>query len=65
MSPSYDVICTSCKHEFEIEKSYKDNKKIRCPKCKGFKVRKRITIVPAISFHGDGFTKSIQRLTDE
>jgi putative FmdB family regulatory protein len=29
----YDFICSTCKHEFEKEKSIKDDSNEMCPKC--------------------------------
>lgn len=53
--PTYDMKCLSCGHEFTVSKSYDDNSKDKCPKCKKKKVRKIIS-VPSISFRGEGFT---------
>ncbi len=54
--PKYDYIC-KCGHTFEVEKSYADNRKEKCPKCKSVKVRKIIGLSPT-HFKGDGFTLS-------
>ena len=60
--PTYEYICTKCKHEFEIVRSIADKPLIICPKelCrmkrwgKG-KVKKKIVAGAGLIFKGSGF----------
>ena len=33
--PRYDMLCKSCSHNFEIQKSFSDDSKVLCPLCNG------------------------------
>jgi putative FmdB family regulatory protein len=52
--PTYDYLCSRCKHRFELFHSIKDESPKRCPKCKA-----RSRRVPAggagLLFKGSGF----------
>lgn len=54
----YDYKCQVCNHVFEVESSYNDDRKPKCPECKSSKVRK-IILPTSIHYRGDGFTKSV------
>jgi len=51
--PTYEYICKSCGHLFEIVQSMRDDPLTECPQCGG-ELRKVFT-APAISFKGSGF----------
>jgi putative FmdB family regulatory protein len=51
--PTYEYVCKSCGHLFEIVQSMKDDPLTECPQCGG-ELRKVFT-APAISFKGSGF----------
>ena len=57
--PTYDLKCTSCKHEYSENISYKGydtfkRKGIKCPVCNMKTVKIKISALP-ITFKGDGF----------
>ncbi|MDA8210641.1 MAG: zinc ribbon domain-containing protein [Clostridia bacterium] len=33
--PTYDFICTKCKHKFTVMVAIKDREKVTCPQCGG------------------------------
>jgi putative FmdB family regulatory protein len=51
--PTYEYVCKSCGHLFEIVQSMKDDALTECPECGG-ELRK-VFAPPAISFKGSGF----------
>jgi putative FmdB family regulatory protein len=51
--PTYEYICKSCGHLFEIVQSMRDDPLTECPQCGG-ELRKVFT-APAIAFKGSGF----------
>ncbi len=51
--PTYEYICKSCGHLFEIVQSMRDDTLTECPECGG-ELRK-VFAPPAISFKGSGF----------
>jgi putative FmdB family regulatory protein len=51
--PTYEYVCKSCGHLFEIVQSMKDDPLTECPQCGG-ELRKVFT-APAIAFKGSGF----------
>jgi putative FmdB family regulatory protein len=51
--PTYEYVCKSCGHLFEIIQSMRDDPLKECPQCGG-ELRKIFT-APAISFKGSGF----------
>jgi putative FmdB family regulatory protein len=57
--PTYEYICKSCGHLFEIVQSMKDDALTECPQCGG-ELRKVFT-APSIAFKGSGFYATDQR----
>ena len=51
--PTYEYVCRSCGHLFEIVQSMRDDALTECPECGG-ELRK-VFAPPAISFKGSGF----------
>jgi putative FmdB family regulatory protein len=51
--PTYEYVCKSCGHIFEIVQSMKDEALTECPECGG-ELRK-VFAPPAIAFKGSGF----------
>jgi putative FmdB family regulatory protein len=51
--PTYEYVCKSCGHLFEIVQSMRDEPLRECPECGG-ELRK-VFAPPAISFKGSGF----------
>ena len=44
--PTYEYECKKCRHEFSLTMAMDEHeKKVRCPKCKGEKVKHVITSV--------------------
>jgi putative FmdB family regulatory protein len=52
--PSYDYVCTSCGHEFELVQKMTDPPRKRCPKCRK-KVERKIGAGAGLLFKGSGF----------
>jgi putative FmdB family regulatory protein len=59
--PTYEYVCRSCGHLFEIVQSMRDDALTECPECGG-ELRK-VFAPPAISFKGSGFYATDQRKT--
>ena len=57
--PTYEYICKSCGHLFEIVQSMRDDPLTECPECGG-ELRK-VFSAPAIAFKGSGFYATDQR----
>ena len=53
--PTYDYVCDSCDHEFELFQSITAATKRKCPECSRMKLRRRIGPGAAIVFKGSGF----------
>jgi putative FmdB family regulatory protein len=53
--PTYDYVCTACKHSFEQWQSFHDDHLTKCPKCKKNKLQRLIGTGAAIVFKGSGF----------
>jgi putative FmdB family regulatory protein len=51
--PTYEYVCKSCGHLFEIVQSMRDDPLTECPECGG--ELRRVFAPPAISFKGSGF----------
>ena len=51
--PTYEYLCKSCGHLFEIVRSMRDEPLTECPQCGG-ELRK-VFAPPAIAFKGSGF----------
>ena len=59
--PTYDYVCGSCEHEFELFQSIKSGPKRKCPECGRLKLRRLIGPGAAIVFKGSGFYKTDYR----
>jgi len=59
--PTYDYVCDSCEHEFELFQSITANRKRKCPECGRLKLRRLIGPGAAIVFKGSGFYKTDYR----
>jgi putative FmdB family regulatory protein len=51
--PTYEYVCKSCGHTFEIVRSMSDPPLTECPRCGG--ELRRIFAAPTITFKGSGF----------
>jgi putative FmdB family regulatory protein len=51
--PTYEYVCKSCGHRFEVVRSMRDEPLTVCPECGG-ELRK-VFAPPAIAFKGSGF----------
>jgi len=52
--PTYDYVCTSCGHEYELFQKMTEEPKKRCPKCRS-KVERKIGSGAGLIFKGSGF----------
>lgn len=59
--PTYDYLCDSCKHRFEIFQSIKASPLRKCPKCGKRKVRRLLGTGGGILFKGSGFYQTDYR----
>ncbi len=59
--PTYEYVCDSCEHAFEIFQSIKEDPKRKCPECGKPKLRRLIGPGAAIVFKGSGFYKTDYR----
>ena len=59
--PTYDYVCDSCQHEFELFQSMKDDPIRKCPKCKRLKLRRLFGTGAAVVFKGSGFYQTDYR----
>lgn len=59
--PTYDYLCDSCGHKFELFQSIKDEAVRKCPKCKKLKLRRLFGTGAALMFKGSGFYKTDYR----
>jgi putative FmdB family regulatory protein len=59
--PTYDYVCDSCEHAFELFQSIKEDAKRKCPKCGKLKLRRLIGPGAAIVFKGSGFYQTDYR----
>jgi len=53
--PTYDYVCDSCEHQFELFQPMKEDPKKQCPECGKKKLRRLIGPGAAIVFKGSGF----------
>ncbi len=53
--PTYDYLCDSCGHKFELFQSIKDDAIKKCPECKKLKLRRLFGTGAALVFKGSGF----------
>jgi putative FmdB family regulatory protein len=59
--PTYDYICDSCGHEFEVFESIMAKPRTDCPECKELNLRRKIGPGAAILFKGSGFYQTDYR----
>jgi putative FmdB family regulatory protein len=59
--PTYDYICDSCGHEFEVYESIMSKPRNDCPECKELTLRRKIGPGAAILFKGSGFYQTDYR----
>lgn len=59
--PTYDYVCESCEHEFELFQSITASPKRKCPQCGRLKLRRLIGPGAAIVFRGSGFYQTDYR----
>ena len=60
--PIYEFQCTSCRHQFDLKRSFGDNSSAFCPKCND-EARRVFSPVPII-FKGSGFYVTDHRKED-
>lgn len=59
--PTYDYVCKSCEHEWELFQSIKANPKRKCPECGKLKAKRIIGPGAGIIFKGSGFYQTDYR----
>ncbi len=59
--PTYDYLCNSCDHRFELFQSIKAGPKRKCPECGRLTLRRLIGPGAAIIFKGSGFYQTDYR----
>jgi putative FmdB family regulatory protein len=59
--PTYDYVCDSCDHSFELFQSITAGAKRKCPECGRLKLRRLIGPGAAIVFKGSGFYQTDYR----
>jgi len=59
--PTYDYICKSCEHEWELFQSIKANPIRKCPSCGKLKAKRMIGPGAGIIFKGSGFYQTDYR----
>ena len=59
--PTYDYICESSGHEFEIYEPITSTPRTDCPECKEVKLRRKIGPGAVILFKGSGFYQTDYR----
>jgi len=59
--PTYDYVCDSCGHEFELFQKITAHPKRKCPECGRLKLRRLIGPGAAIVFKGSGFYQTDYR----
>ena len=59
--PTYDYLCDSCDHQFELFQSITAGVKRKCPECGRLKLRRLIGPGAAIVFKGSGFYQTDYR----
>ena len=63
--PKYQIYCTTCDKEYEIEKSYSDPKDFACPKGHTKRIINKIRESAPVIYKGDGFVGKIGRSNGE
>lgn len=56
--PTYTIKCKPCKRQFDVTAGY-DDEILHCPKCGTKQQRESVYVDQAVSFKGEGFTKSV------
>lgn len=59
--PTYDYVCGSCKHRWELFQSIKANPVRKCPECGKLKARREIGAGAGVIFKGSGFYQTDYR----
>lgn len=59
--PTYDYVCRSCEHEWEVFQSIKAKPVRKCPECGGLKAKRVIGPGAGIIFRGSGFYQTDYR----
>lgn len=59
--PTYDYVCKSCSHAFELFQSMKDAPKRKCPECGKNTLERLIGTGAAVMFKGSGFYETDYR----
>src|SRR5215470_6948723 len=59
--PTYEYICRSCGHEFEVFQSMTDSPKRKCPECGKNALERKIGTGAAVLFKGSGFYQTDYR----
>lgn len=59
--PTYDYVCKSCGHAFELFHSMKDAPKKKCPACGKLKLERLIGTGAGVIFKGGGFYETDYR----
>lgn len=59
--PTYDYLCDSCGHKFELFQSINDKVVRKCPQCKKLKLRRLFGTGAALVFKGSGFYQTDYR----
>jgi putative FmdB family regulatory protein len=55
MTPTYEYVCSACKHSFEDFQGMSDPIKRKCPKCGKLKLKRLIGSGGGFLFKGPGF----------
>lgn len=53
--PTYEYVCSKCKHGFEQFQSMKDEPLKKCPKCRKMSLQRQIGLGAGLLFKGSGF----------
>jgi putative FmdB family regulatory protein len=57
--PTYEYLCKSCNHEFEITQSIKDDKLSVCPECQEHSLQRLISGGTSFTLKGGGWYKDL------
>ena len=59
--PTYDYVCRSCDHAFELFQQMSDSVKKKCPECGALKLERLIGTGAGVLFKGSGFYETDYR----
>lgn len=59
--PTYEYICNSCSHEFEVFQKMTESPLKKCPECKKNALKRKIGTGAGIIFKGSGFYQTDYR----